>query len=311
MAVYLDVIWALNFLFDCLLLSLSALVIKKQVRIWRVAAGGFIGSLIILLHFTPIGYYATHPLAKLATSILMVLATFGYRRFAFFISALLALYFSTFLIGGALMGAHYYFQTADGPASAFLASASSGLGDPVSWLFVIIGFPVAWHFSRNRVESIEMAKIKYEQLVTVDITMNEQSYRFTGMVDSGNQLYDPLSRLPVMFASIKNRKDEFPEVFERFAASPDELINGEKAIPEEWEGKLRIVPYSVVGQEHQLVVAVKPDQVSILANGQSYKTTKALVSFTFQQLSADGSFECIVHPKLLSGISDNGPGVAS
>ncbi|ALC91067.1 peptidase [Bacillus sp. FJAT-18017] len=311
MTVYLDVIWALNFLFDCLLLSLAALIIKCRVSMWRLAAGGLLGSLIILLHFTSIGYYATHPLTKFAFSILMVLATFGYRQLKFFFSALLALYFSTFLIGGALMGAHYYFQTAEGAASEFLASASAGLGDPVSWLFIVLGFPIAWHFSKNRIGNIEMAKIKYDQLVTVEITINEQCYHFSGLVDSGNQLYDPLSRLPVMFASIKERIEELPQSFKMFTASADEMINSEKAIPEGWEGRMRIVPYSVVGQEHQMVVAIRPDKVSIHANGQSFTTTKALVSFTMQKLSADGSFECIVHPKLLSGVPDNGPGVAS
>ena len=40
----------------------------------------------------------------------MVLIAFGYKRLTFFIKALMTFYVPTFLIGGALMGAHYFIQ---------------------------------------------------------------------------------------------------------------------------------------------------------------------------------------------------------
>ncbi len=48
MKIYLDVIWLLNFCFDSLLLLLTAFILKRQVKKRRVAAGGFIGSAIVL-----------------------------------------------------------------------------------------------------------------------------------------------------------------------------------------------------------------------------------------------------------------------
>ncbi len=59
--VYLDIIWALNLLFDSLLLYLTAIFLKRRIRLWRLLAGGFIGSLIILLSFTPLNAYSSHP----------------------------------------------------------------------------------------------------------------------------------------------------------------------------------------------------------------------------------------------------------
>ncbi|WP_059170059.1 sigma-E processing peptidase SpoIIGA [Bacillus sp. FJAT-27445] len=310
MTVYLDVIWALNLFFDCLLLSLAAIVLKKAIPLWRIAAGGFIGSLIILLHFTPLGIYSGHPVSKLLFSAFMVLTAFGYKGIKFFLAALAALYFSTFLIGGALMGAHYFLQTGGVASRTFLASVSSGFGDPVSWAFVLIGFPLAWHFSKNRLEANEMAKIKFGQLVGVQVSINGETYDYTGLVDSGNQLYDPLSRLPVMFASVKNAIGSLPGPLALASSNPEAIIYGEKKLDSEWEHRLRIIPFSVVGQENQLVLAIKPDLVTITQGEKIYKTSKVLVSFTLQELSSDGTFECIVHPKMLTGIP-GGPGMAS
>ncbi|WP_409275555.1 sigma-E processing peptidase SpoIIGA [Neobacillus sp. SCS-31] len=310
MTVYLDVIWALNLLFDCLLLSLASIVLKRAVPPWRIAAGGFIGSLIILLYFTPFGTYAGHPISKLLFSVLMVLTAFGYKGMRFFLSSLAALYLSTFLIGGAMMGTHYFLQTGGGASRAFLSSVSAGFGDPVSWAFVLIGFPLAWHFSKNRLGAIEMAKIKFDQLVNVIITINGESLYFTGLIDSGNQLYDPITRLPVMFASVKKTIGTLPPPLVAASADPESVIYGDKPLDSEWGHRVRIVPYSVVGEENRLVLAIKPDMVAITQGEQTFRTNKVLVSFTLQELSSDGSFECIVHPKMLTGVP-GGPGMAS
>lgn len=296
MIVYLDVIWALNLLFDTLLLYLTAIFLKRKVRLWRLLSGGFIGSLIILLSFTPIHAFSNHPITKLLFSVLMILATFGYKRLVFFIKALMTLYVSTFLIGGALIGAHYFLQT-----ESILLAGLKGFGDPISWLFVFIGFPIAWHFSKKNVEGMEMTKIQFDQIVSVNLTINSEAYAFKGLVDSGNQVYDPLTRLPVMFISIKNQMEIMSEPIKRMAANTETLLMGEEELPSEWQNKLRIIPFRVVGQEHQLIMAVKPDSILIEKNGDCFLCEKGLVSFTMQELSPDDAFQCIVHPKMLTG----------
>jgi stage II sporulation protein GA (sporulation sigma-E factor processing peptidase) len=301
LSVYLDVIWALNLLFDSLLLYLSAIFLKRQIRIWRIIAGGFIGSLIIILSFTPLHTYSNHPISKLLFSVAMVLVVFGYKRLYFFIKALMTLYVTTFLIGGAIIGAHYFVQFDSEMSMKVMIASVTGFGDPISWLFVLLGFPVAWHFSKRNIESMEMTKIQYDQIVNVTLKINTESFSFKGLVDSGNQLYDPLSKLPVMFVSIKNMAEGMAEPIIKMAADPESLILGNQEFPVDWQNKLRIVPCRVVGQEHQLIVAVKPDSIIIDTKGESYLCEKGLVSFTMQQLSADDAFQCIVHPKMLTG----------
>ncbi|WP_066370402.1 sigma-E processing peptidase SpoIIGA [Neobacillus fumarioli] len=301
MTVYLDVIWVLNLLFDSLLLYLSAIFLKRKIKLWRIASGGFIGSLIILLAFTPINVYSNHPVAKLFCSVLMILVTFGYKRLSFFIKALMTLYVSTFLIGGALIGTHYFIQYDTHLTAKVLLASVKGFGDPVSWLFVLVGFPIAWHFSRKNIECMEMTKIQFDQIVNVRLTIHNDQFEFKGLIDSGNQLYDPLSKMPVMFVSIKNTIDGFPEPIRKMAADPEGFIMGGDELPEEWQNRLRIIPCQVVGQEHQLIAAVKPDTIVIEHNGAGYLCEKGLVSFTMQQLSNDDAFQCIVHPKMLTG----------
>jgi stage II sporulation protein GA (sporulation sigma-E factor processing peptidase) len=301
MTVYLDVIWLLNFFFDSLLLYLTALILKRKIRFWRLFAGGFIGSMIIILAFTPISSYTNRPISKLLCSVLMILAVFGYQRWRYFIKGLMMLYLTTFLLGGAIIGVHYFIQYNPRLTENVMISSAQGFGDPISWLFVLLGFPIAWHFSKTNIENLEMVKIQFDQIVEVTVSINGDAFTFKGLVDSGNQLYDPLSKMPVMFVSIKHQLDKVSEPIKTLANDGEAVIMGNVEIPVEWQNRLRVVPYSVVGQERQLIAAIKPDQILISKDNEQYTYEKGLVSFTLQQLSADNAFECIVHPKMLTG----------
>lgn len=308
MVVYLDIIWALNLFFDALLLYLTALILKREIKTWRVFLGGLIGSLLILLTLTPFEHTG-HPLVKLLFSVMMVLSVFGYKRFSFFLKSLMTFYLVTFLIGGALTGVHYFIQFDLDLTSSVAVANVKGFGDPVSWLFVLLGFPLAWHFSKQSIDQIDMVKIQYEQIVDVKIGIDDLSLELRGLVDSGNQLYDPISRMPVMFVSLKSVEDIIPEPIKRIAENSELVFKGDGDIPEDLESRIRIIPCRVVGQEHQLVIAMKPDFLEINRNGNIHPVERVLVSFTVQQLSADESFQCIVHPKMLAGISTGETGV--
>ncbi|MFB6466555.1 sigma-E processing peptidase SpoIIGA [Cytobacillus sp. Hz8] len=301
MAVYLDIIWALNLLFDSLLLYLTGIILKREIKYWRVLLGGFIGSILILLMITPIHTYTAHPFTKLLFSIWMILIAYGYKRLSFFLKNLLLFYLVTFLMGGALIGTHYFLNFDTELSSSFFLASVKGFGDPISWLYVILGFPIAWYFSKNNIENIEMTKIRYDQIINIKISIDDTTLDFKGLIDSGNGLYDPISKAPVMFVSIKNQMEKVNETIQQLATHPEEIIMGGKPIHEKWENRMRIIPYKVVGQEHQLIIAIKPDQLIIEHNEEWLMVEKGLVSFTAQQLSSDETFQCIVHPKMLTG----------
>lgn len=301
MTVYLDVIWALNVLFDSLLLFLTAIILKRQVSKWRIFCGGLLGSIIVLLAVTPIHHLSGHPFSKLLFSIFMVLIAFGYKRFRYFISGLMTFYFTTFLVGGALIGTHYFVHFDFELSSSVMLASVKGFGDPISWLFVLLGFPIAWHFSKSNIDRVETVKIQANHLVKVRVEFEEIILELTGLVDSGNQLYDPISKAPVMFVSIKKYIEEIPESIVRIVDNPDSVMFGSEHIPTNLEGKMRIIPCKVVGKEHQLMIAFKADKIVIEQDDHCYIRKNDLISFTMQELSSEDSFQCIVHPKMLSG----------
>jgi stage II sporulation protein GA (sporulation sigma-E factor processing peptidase) len=301
--IYLDVIWALNLLFDTFLLFLTAIILKKQVKFWRLILGGFIGSLLIILSVTPLHAAAGHPAGKLIFSIIMVLMVFGYKRLRFFAKVLMTFYVTTFLLGGTLTGVHYFLQFDMNLATNVAIADIKGFGDPISWLFVLLGFPLAWHFSKRNIEQFEMTKIQYDSLANVEVQFMGRTFTLKGLIDSGNQLYDPISRMPVMIVSIAKMLEQMPMEIIRIAENPDCVLSGGGNFSNELESRMRIIPCKVVGQEHQLIIAFNPENIKIVSNNEIFIAEKGLVSFTAQELSSDDSFQCIIHPKMMAGMA--------
>ncbi|WP_377889335.1 sigma-E processing peptidase SpoIIGA [Alkalihalobacillus sp. R86527] len=298
MAVYLDVIWLLNICFDYMLLMLTSLLLKRHVRKRRLAAGALVASLYVIFLFIPGMEFMVNPLVKLFYSLIIVSMTFGFTRFRSFLQSWLLFYFVTFMIGGGMLGAHYFFKQDVGVYNGAIATQGTGFGDPVSWGFVLVGFPVIWLFSKKRLSEIEAKKIHYDQIATVKITIDDVIVTAAALIDSGNQLRDPLSGAPVMILDMTIHSEQFSDQFlEKAKNVTDFQSEGEV---DRWEHRLRIVPFRAVGQDHQFLCALKPDEVEITTKEETLVVKKVLVGLSFQSLSGEKEYSCILHPKMLA-----------
>jgi stage II sporulation protein GA (sporulation sigma-E factor processing peptidase) len=297
---YLDVIWFLNICVDFILLWLTGLILKRQYALWRIAIGSLIGSAIIILSFSPYAYVVGNPLVKLLFSLLMVYSAFGYKRLRYYLTNLLMFYFVTFLTGGILIGAHYFLTFDPGAETTVLLASIKGFGDPISWVFVMLALPIAWYFSKGRMDSVEHVKIQYDQLVDVIIRIGEFEFTVKGLVDSGNQLQDPITKSPVMIVSVSSLKDAVPEEVQILCEEAEDIFSGQKNLEVQWSDRLRIVPAQSVGRKSQLLAAVKPDSITLKDHESSW-SVNGLIVFRQEPLSADESFGAIVHPRMASG----------
>ena len=305
MTIYLDVIWFLNFSFDLFLLLLTAIALKRKIVKIRLLLAALLGSSIVLLMFTPLAFIVGHPIGKIIFSMMMVWIAFGFYRFSYYFQSLLTFYFVTFMIGGGMIGVHYLLQVEMSYLDGVLMTNTNGFGHPISWLFVLIGFPLLWIFSRNRLEGVVAKKIHFDQLVTVSIRVDTTEFTLTGLVDSGNQLFDPITRSPVMIIDTLKVQNYIPDQLVNQAIQDDVMESISESANEShpWEHRVRIIPYRVVGSEHQFLLGFKPDEVWIDTKGEKIKVQKTIVGLNRTNLSSEDEYECIVHPKMLQGQS--------
>ncbi|WP_257352378.1 sigma-E processing peptidase SpoIIGA [Pseudalkalibacillus decolorationis] len=298
MTIYLDVIWFLNLCIDFLLLWLTALILKRNTSKKRLFLGALMGSLYVFFLFAETGI-VYHPIVKLLYSAIIIMITFGYKRFASFVQGLFMFYFTTFITGGGLLGIHYFLQTDAQIINGVMQTKSSGLGDPVSWLFVVLLFPVLIVFTKKRVNQLEVRKLHYEQIMTFEVKIDSLTFKGTGLMDSGNQLHDPLSKHPVMILDTKEFQNQLPKVVLDQAENLEHIGQNDEEEPNPWIDRLRLIPFRAVGSNNQFLTGIKPDHVHIWQNNVKYETRNVIVGLSLSNISGEGDYNAILHPKMI------------
>ena len=101
MKIYVDLLLLLNFGFDFLLLLSTSYLLKRNVSIFKIVIGSICGSISTLFLFLPISSFQLF-LFKIIISILMILVTFSFKNYRYFLKNIIYLYFNSMVLGGFL-----------------------------------------------------------------------------------------------------------------------------------------------------------------------------------------------------------------
>lgn len=298
MTIYLDAVWLLNFFLDMMLLMLTQALARDSTSKIRIGFGAFIASLLVPLSiFYPDSLF-TSAVGKLIYSIVIILCTFQVRSIYRLTKLLLLFYFTTFSIGGGLIGVHFLLQNPFEVSSGGILTFNSGYGDPISWLFIVIGFPLVWLFTKTRMDKHVAEKIRYDQLCPVFIKIKSKTYPTTGYIDSGNQLTDPLTKKPVIICDEHFLKQWFTSGEWESLKLAHESLDFKK-LPEGWEKRINIIPFQGVEGNRSFMMAIKPDNLEIFLDDQRIVTSKILIGIQFAELTKDQSYHCLLHPQII------------
>ncbi|MFD2044017.1 sigma-E processing peptidase SpoIIGA [Ornithinibacillus salinisoli] len=297
MTIYLDVVWVLNFFLDMMLLLLTQALAKENVKKYRLFIGALVASLLVPITVFYPGSFFTTVIGKLLYSVIIILSSFHFYSVYRTIKLLFLFYFTSFSVGGGLIAAHFLFQNPIGLSQGGFLTFDRGFGDPISWIFVIIGFPIAWWFTKIRMDKHAVEKIRYDQLYSVTISIKEDSFSTTGYIDSGNQLTAPLSQKAVIICDEPFLKQWFTQGEWESLRTAHENLDIEK-IPKNWEKYIQIIPYHGVEGSSRFLFAIKPEQLVVYYDEEKIMTNKILIGIQFGDLTKDHRYHCLLHPQI-------------
>lgn len=236
----------------------------------------------------------------------MVLLAFGYggplqlaRNFG-------AFYLVNFATLGGVIGITYLLQSMDSPWGGMTYTADGGL--ILQWqmqlgMFVTSFLLSIWLF-RSTAET-RRKRQELEQLFwDIEIGIEDGRWTVKALLDTGNRLYDPLTRTPVMIMEASVWREELPPGWcDRLKnESADRLISELDIRTSEdyaWGHRLRLVPYRAVNGNTRLMLAVKPDVVLLSREGHPpLQVNRVLIGLDGGTLSSEGTYRAIVHPDM-------------
>lgn len=300
MVIYADLIFLLNTYIDFLLLWLTSGIRKQQISMWRLIIAAMIGGLYSMLHLWP-HFAITYSLpVKILVSMLMIWVAFGWGHFRSYIRNLGVFYLVCFIAGGALIALHYVVSGESQVAGGiFFTQTANGWGSPVSWGIIIVGFPLVWAYTRFSFRSLEERQRVNQYLVPMKIKLNGEEILCMGLIDTGNQLRDPITRAPVIMVEIQSLAAQLPRELIEMVMKKD-WENGWLQLPADWMTKVRMIPYRPAGRDFEMMIVIKPDQVEIQHEDKWNNVQKVLIGIDVGRISSDGTYQAIIHPSCVS-----------
>lgn len=178
MTIYVDGLLFLNFFFDFLLLLTTSIVLKRNVTVFRVLLGSFIGSLSILILFFKVNSFELF-LIKTYLGFLMCIITFGFKNVKYFIKCIGTFYVVSILLGGFL----YYLNLEFSYKHEGLFFYHKGIS--INIIFLCIFAPIILYIYIKQVKDYRISISHYYK---VNIYIGRKVLHFNGYLDTGNSL---------------------------------------------------------------------------------------------------------------------------
>lgn len=275
MVIYIDSLVFTNILIDYLLLSLTALLTRRNYSLKRMVAASLLGGFSSLYIFVETFFVLDILFQVLITSLILFISIGKERVKNFFLSLVVFLGLSFTLNGAAILVCR--FQSTDIVLTdnmVYYLNIS-----PVTLLFTTTGIYTAILLIRRILE-----KKRLNRSVNLKIILKSNEFLFDGLVDTGNTVRDPFGESPIFIIN----DDSYNGI--KLAVNEEELIL-----------RQRVIPVKTVG-EQLLLNGIRCDKAVILDGAKRYEYERPIVARTIEKI--ENEYNAIIPYAVLDRVSD-------
>jgi len=286
--VYLDLILLTNFILDFVLLWSVGKFACLKIRPLRLCLAAIIGAVYSLSIFLPQLPVLLAFLVKQVCAFLMILTAFQIKSKRKLGQAFLYFYLLSFALGGVVWAAIYLNK-------GFL-QAFNGIGvlEGVSYGWLVMGLICILGLGGGLACFFRQNWLRKQLLNQLIICFAEQWVEIAALLDTGNSLFDPHTRKPVIIIESQVINDVLP-VDLSSDLTIEELFGELKA---RWASRVSLIPYHSVKAEG-FMVGFQPDLVIVKNKWQEIITTEVVLGIVVRTLSLEGDFQALLHPQIL------------
>ena len=255
MKIYIDLLFIINILFDFILLISTSLILRRNVKIYRIILGSLIGGLSIFFLFINISTITLFFL-KIIIAVFMCIVSFSYKDLNYTLKNVIYLYIVSIVLGGVLYLLNIEFSYKNNG----LIFYHNGLS--INIVLILIISPVVMYFY---IKEMRMLKNIYSKQYKVVIYFKSNNVVLNGFLDSGNNLLDPYKKRPIVIVNYNKIK--------KYLSNEKELL----------------IPYNTLNNSSIMrCIRIK----KIVVEDVEYKNV--LLGFSYNKIYIDG-VDCILN----------------
>ena len=285
MTLYVDIIFLENLIMNSIIILATGIILKNTQRIWRNLVSSGIGAIYAILIYTSNFKIYSNIILKVILSVVIVYIAFKPANIRSFLKHIIIFYLTSFTFGGVAFALLYFVRPQD-----ILFQNGALIGTyPIKMILAggILGFIIITFAFKN----IKGKLTRKDMMCTVIIG----NTRITAIVDTGNLLKDPITKMPVLIVEREMLKGIFPEIILENAT---DIVNGKEIELGEYSSKLRVIPYKSIGKENGLLLGIKANNIRIVYQDIE-KAHDVIIGIYTGTLSKNNKYSAIVGLELL------------
>ncbi|MBU3074376.1 sigma-E processing peptidase SpoIIGA [Clostridium estertheticum] len=268
MVVYVDVLMLVNFIVNLFILHITVQTLRKRVKLKWLLISSLVGSLYVITVLYPSLKWLTFLPFKILIVIIMIVIVFHEKRLLFNIKASLIFLLYSILLAGMC----FFIQMNSKKDMSFdviiINFPYEKLLLSVMIIYMVIYRVVIFVEDRRKISTL---------IYTVDIVNKNYIKTIKAFLDTGNELRETASNLPVL-------------IVERNILSE---ISLEK-------NNTYFIPYTVVNGTSGRFIGFKPEYINIHINKKNMERKDVIVAFCEYKLSKDNDYNGLMSRGILS-----------
>lgn len=293
--VYIDLVFGINLIMDYLLLTMMQKLAKKNSVRGRKVIAAILGGL---------GACISIAIPNFRSGVIMIIFSVilagGMLKIAFRYDTIRALakdiviyYAITFLVGG-ILNYIYYYTNAGYYITEFVRTLPSR---SINFIYLMCLFGFSAGFIQLVKKLLIQMKGTRELFYNVELVFDGKRLNCKGLLDTGNQLREPISRKPVVIADFESIKAILPEELQSY--SKDFVSSAKHKDIDRYALKIKWIPYHAVGTDEGILPGIVFDEINIIREQGISKNLNITVAIYQGKLTVDNSYHIILHQELL------------
>lgn len=301
--VYLDIIFFINFIMDFILLYIVKKILRWESSFKKILIGSVIGAIgaCILTLVPELNQFIQFIVSYLVICSIMIWITFKPSSWQVGIKGILVLYVATFFLGGLFNSLYYHSMLGYYFHELINGRFFQNLKD---WKLVSLAiFGIMGIYALIKIMTNFRSGNK--RLYETNIYLRDKNITLTSLLDTGNNLYDPIFNKPVIiieYTSLINllSEDEKHYIDIWLKNIQDKSGDGMSSDSNNTNNiMVFMIPYKSVGKKNGLLPAIKIDKIEIIKGNEKICNENVFTAIWNDQFSTRNEYQIILHRDLM------------
>ena len=288
MTIYLDVIFLENIVINYIMLYVTGIISKAQIKQKKLFLGALIGAIYSIIYYLfKLKIYSSF-IIKIILSIVIIYVSFNSSNLKELLKKVLLFYLSSFVFGGASIAIIYMVKSQN------ITIQKGVLVGSYTLRTVLIGIVVAYF---TIILAFKIIKISKKDLICeIVVTLNNKEIKTKALIDTGNLLKEPITNLPVIVMEHTLLYDILPK---EILNNVEEILGGDfskipEDIKEEYSAKLKVIPFSSLGKQNGMLLGIKAEKLIINLKEEKRKIDKAVIGIYNKSLTKNDEYRSLL-----------------